>query len=75
MEQPNGILPLIPGDIIGSTARSLPPPGDGQPTELLAEVNTGPAYGLVRIRYRLMRSRHGKSVNWFWTAVYAEKLG
>lgn len=75
MEQPNGILPLIPGDIIGSAARNLPPPSDGQPMELLTDVDTGPPYGLVRIRYRLMRSRHGKSVNWFWTAVHAGKLG
>lgn len=75
MDQPNGILPLIRGDIIGSAARGLPPPGEDQPAELLADVDSGPPYGLVRIRYRLMRHKHGKSISWFWTAVHAEKLG
>ena len=70
----NGILPLIRGDIIGATARGLPPPGEDRPTELLADVDSGPPYGLVRIRYRLMRHKHGKSIGWYWTAVHAAKL-
>ncbi len=73
-DEPNGILPYILGAVIGGTASTLPRPGPGQPTERTAEVDTGKPYGLVRIRYRLMRYRHGKSDNWFWTAVHAERV-
>lgn len=74
-DEPNGILPLILGDVIGRTSRELlPVPGAGQPAEQVVEVDTGRPHGLVRIRYRLMRHRHGKSENWFWTAVHAEKV-
>lgn len=74
-DEPNGILPLILGEVIGRTSRELlPTPGAGQPPEQVVEVDTGRPHGLVRIKYRLMRHRHGKSENWFWTAVHAEKV-
>lgn len=70
----NGILSLILGQHIGAGSKQLPPPGDGQPAELVTELDTGRPYGLVRIRYKLMRHKHGKSVNWFWTAIHAEQV-
>lgn len=73
-DESNGILTLIPGGQIGSAAQTLPKAGPDQPTERSVEVDTGPPFGLVRIRYHLMRSRHGKSERWFWTAVHAEPV-
>lgn len=74
-DEPNGILPLIRGEVIGRTSRELlPTPGAGQPVEQVVEVDTGRPHGRVRIKYRLMRHRHGKSENWFWTAVHAEPV-
>ena len=70
----NGILPLILGEVIGQTAQSLPRPGPDQPTERAVEVDSGRPHGVVRIRYRLVRHKHGKSVSWFWTAVHAERV-
>jgi hypothetical protein len=74
-DEPNGILPYILGEVIGRTSReALPIPGPDQPPDRTVEVDAGPPHHLVRIRYRLMRNRHGKSQNWFWTAVYAERV-
>lgn len=73
-EPANGILPLILGQHIGAGARQLPPPGESQPPERVIQVDTGRPYGQVSIRYKLMRHRHGKSVNWFWTAIHAEQV-
>lgn len=74
-DEPNGILPLISGEVSGRTARELlPRPGAGQPAERVVEVDAGHPNGLVRIKCRLMRHRHGKSVSWFWTAVHAERV-
>lgn len=73
-DEPNGILPLILGEVIGQTAQSLPRPGPDQPTERTVEVDSGRPHGVVRIRYRLVRHKHGKSVSWFWTAVHAERV-
>lgn len=73
-DEPNGILPLIDGALIGRTAREqLPPAAAGQPETIEIEVDSGNHLGQVRIRYRLLRSRHGKSRGWFWTAVHAEQ--
>lgn len=71
-EEDNGILAQIRGDVIGSAASRLPRAGLDQPTELTAEADAGQPLGLVRIRYRLQRHRHGKSQTWFWVAVHAE---
>lgn len=73
-DEPNGILPLIRGEVIGQSREVLPPAGRGEPAERTAVLDAGPPHGLVRIRYRLMRHRHGKSENWFWTAVHAERV-
>lgn len=74
-DEPNGILPLILGEVIGRAGRELlPAPGQDQPAERVVEVDSGRPHGLVRIKYRLMRNKHGKSVNWFWTAVHAEQV-
>jgi hypothetical protein len=72
VDSSNGILALLPGSVIGHAMKDLPPAGAGQPEELTVELKAGEPHGLVRIRYRLMRSRRGKSTNWFWTAVHAE---
>lgn len=74
-EQDNGILPLIPGQHIGAGSKQLPPPAENQQPEQVAVVDTGSPHGLVRIRYKLMRHKHGKSVNWFWNATHAERVG
>ena len=69
--EPNGILAKIPGELISRAGQTLPAPDDGQPAELHAEIDV-PDVGRVRVRYRLMSSRHHKHTNWFWTAVFAE---
>lgn len=73
-DEDNGILAQIRGDVIGAAAARLPRAGSDQPPELTADVDAGPPVGLVRIRYRLQRHRHGKSQTWFWVAVHAEKV-
>lgn len=48
-DEPNGILPLILGEVIGRTSRELlPTPGAGQPAEQVVEVDTGRPHGLVK---------------------------
>lgn len=74
-DRPNGILPLILGQYIGAAAQLLPRPGPDEQPERLTEIYTGQPYGRVRIRYKLMRHKHGKSINWFWTAIHAEEVG
>lgn len=72
LNEDNGILAQVRGDVIGATAASLPRAGLDQSTELTAEVDAGQPLGRVRIRYRLQHHRHGKSQTWFWVAVHAE---
>ena len=74
-EDSNGILATLPGDLIGYASQDLPPPGAGQSSEVVVERLAGDPHGLVRIRFRLMRARRGKSTSWFWTAVHAERVG
>ncbi len=73
-EPDNGILAQILGQHVAAGSKQLPPPSDIQPAELVTELDVGRPHGLVRIRYKLMRHRHGKSVNWFWTAIHAEQV-
>lgn len=72
-ERPNGILPLIQGQVIGNGAHRLPPAGPDQPTEVSLELDAGPPYRLVRVRFKLMKHKKGKNTHWFWTAVHAEQ--
>lgn len=74
LDEDNGILSQLRGDVIGSAAARLPRAGSDQPPELTADVDAGPPVGPVRIRYRLQRHRHGKSQTWFWVAVHADCL-
>lgn len=71
LDEDNGILAQIRGDVIGSAASRLPRPGLDRPPELTAEADAGQPLGLVRIRYRAQQHRHGKSRTWFWVAVHA----
>lgn len=72
-ERPNGILPLIQGQVIGAGALQLPPAGPDQRTEISLELDAGQPYRMVRVRFRLMKHKKGKSIHWFWTAVHAEQ--
>ena len=71
--QPNGILPLILGHVVGAGAKQLPPAGPEQASELSIEIDAGQPYQMVRIRYKLMRHKRGKNIHWFWTAIHAER--
>jgi hypothetical protein len=57
--------------LIAHASHTVPPPGAGKPAELHAEIDV-PDIGRVRVRYRLMSSRHHKHTNWFWNACFAE---
>lgn len=72
-ERPNGILPLIQGQVIGAGALQLPPAGPDQPPEIRLVLDAGLPYRLVLVRFKLMKHKKGKSVHWFWTAVHAEQ--
>lgn len=74
VDEYNGILSQLRGDVIGSAAARLPRAGSDQPAEVTADVEAGQPVGLVRIRYRAHQHRHGKSRTWFWVAVHAERL-
>lgn len=74
LDEDNGILAQIRGDVIGTAAARLPRAGSDQPLELTAEVDAGHPLGLVRIRYRAQQHRHGKSRSWFWVAMHAEQV-
>lgn len=74
VESSNGVLTLVPGEIIGSASRQLPPAGKGQPETADAVVNV-PNLGFVRITYRLNSYSHGRSKHWHWQAVRAERVG
>lgn len=66
----NGILAKIRGDDVAAGGQLLPAAGPGQPPELSAVVDT-PAFGKVRITYRLKSSPRKKTGLWFWTAFHA----
>lgn len=74
LDDDNGILAEIRGDVIGAAAARLPRAGRDQVAELVADADAGPPLGMVRIRYQAKRHRHGKSQSWFWVAVHAEKV-
>lgn len=69
----NGILALVGGAAIGGGSQSLPRPGPDQPSEREAVVDAGHR-GVVRIKYKLMRHNHRKSVTWYWLAFHAEPV-
>jgi hypothetical protein len=74
MDEPNGILRLIPGQVIGSASNSFPKPGPGQPETMEAVVDGLDGRGMVRIRYQLKENRHGKSSTWAWMPIHAEQV-
>ena len=71
-DEPNGILRLIPGQVIGTASSGFPKPGPDQPETMEAVVDGLDGRGMVRIKYRLKENRHGKSSTWAWMPVYAE---
>lgn len=75
-DDPNGILAQLQGPTISDGNKLLPRPDETQAGDPVrsVEIDAGRPLGLVRIRYRLMRHKHGKSINWFWTAVHAERV-
>ena len=70
----NGILRLIPGDVVGGGASELPPAGPGEAGEPRRQVQAlVPELGTVVLTYELKRNRRsGRSENWFWVAVRAD---
>lgn len=66
----NGILRLIPGDIIGGRPE-LPPAREGQSTPQVVVVDV-PDLGPVRITYQLASYSHGKSKTWHWRPERAD---
>ena len=71
MDEDNGILAQIPGEHVARAGNLLPPAAAGEDSiaTVLFEV---PDVGYVRMRFKLMSSRRGKSRLWFWTATHAE---
>lgn len=72
-----GILPKIPGEFIAMASRDLPQPQRRAGETAWSSVDTGPVWklGVVRIRYRCVRMRHGRSTHWAWVAEFAEPSG
>lgn len=69
----NGVLSLIPGDVVAKGSSKLPPAGPESAAE--HQVETFEAeLGFVRITYQLNSYTHGRSRRWHWLAVYAEKV-
>lgn len=70
----NGILASIPGEYIGGKGHLLPPAVKGAPEFAQIDLEV-PGFGLVRVRYRLQSSAHGRAARrWFWTPWHAEQI-
>ena len=74
MDGPNGVLRLIPGQLIGAGSNSFPKPGPGQPETMDAVVDALDGRGMVRINYRLKENRHGKSPTRGWMPFFVEAV-
>jgi hypothetical protein len=69
----NGILARIGGEHIARAENLLPEAGpEAIPQTPSVEIDV-PDLGKVTIRFRLKSSKHGRSRNWFWSPVFAEK--
>lgn len=76
MQDDNGILAEVPGTFNALASQTLPPAETATEQIMWAVVDTGPQWrGLVRIRYRRERMRHGKHGHWAWVSEYAERAG
>lgn len=69
----NGILGKVPGALIAEAQQQHGVAGSSSPREVASEIDV-PDVGRVRIKIRLMSSRHHRSTNWFWNAYFAEMV-
>lgn len=70
MSTDNGILAKIPGEHIGAALQTLPDPASAKSETLEVERDV-PGIGRVRFTAVLYKSKHGKSVIYFWGASKA----
>lgn len=70
----NGMLGKVGGEFIAAGSNSFPKADSTSPKMMTAETEVR-HLGMVRIHYRLMSSRHHRSVNWYWLACFAEQIG
>ena len=69
----NGILGKVSGPLISAALQQHGRPDSTSPPEVMSEIDV-PHVGRVRIKIRLMSSRHHRSTNWFWNAYFAEMV-
>lgn len=67
----NCILGKVPGALISAAMQLHGAAQSSSPREVVSEVDV-PDVGRVRIKIRLMSSRHHRSTNWYWSAYFAE---
>lgn len=66
------LLEKIQGEIIAQAGRLLPVATENSPA-MVQSASEVPGLGMVTFSFKLMKHKHGKSVNYFWTACRAEK--
>lgn len=76
MSTDNGILAQVPGERIAEGMQMLPPAGPEQQSQPIREVVVPNVRDLgdVRITYDLNTYRHGKSRQWHWRALRADRV-
>ena len=73
MADDNGVLSWVPGDIVGSASKQLPPPGPAEAFSPMRSVFVDvPGLGVVSITYELYDYARGKSRNWTWLEKRAD---
>lgn len=69
----NGILGKVSGALISAAMQQHGAAESSSPREVVSEIDV-PDVGRVRIKIRLMSSRHRRSTNYFWNAYFAEMV-
>lgn len=67
----NGILGKVPGALIAQAQQMQGVADSSSPSQVISEIDV-PDVGRVRIKLRLNRARHHRSMHWYWNAYFAE---
>ena len=71
---PDNLLPRIPGEYIVDAMLTLPQPKLVEDSAIIDVFVEVPGIGRVRITARRLKSKRGRSTNYFWTAESAEAV-
>jgi hypothetical protein len=74
VDDENGILSKIPGQYVAVANQILPKAETAQDDTMQAVVEV-PGFGHVRLTFKRLRHKRGKSVHYFWCANRAELCG